>query len=914
MLKPLLLAGSATLALGTASAQIHQQPLTASSPMVGTGSDAAWGDLDPFWGDLDPFWGDLEGFWGDIEPFWGDLEGFWGDLEGFGGDTSGTWGDLEGFYGDLEGFWGDLEGFWDPTSQVVWSDAALDDVVSRFRLMTADADAIFGETVRTRHGASFDTALLDPLLARYGVAPDLTGLKDLAPNARARLFLDFYDALMDHSGRDRVDWWMGAVGWSPALAQDHAVRRQASVGVLDSTIAGSAQASTRLRYRGGYRNIQLDGRAHGAAVSSLIAAPHDGIGIMGVAPTARLLNYNPFDDTSTAGWGDITRGIGSLRRRGAHVVNASLGVEDRVVSSEWATVLGSTLLGADDVAVVKAAGNSGVQGQDSFWWDASANDALIVVGSVNVAGEISAFSNRPGDACFVTWSGCEDGDRLQDRFLVAPGELVLVDDGTGTGGTLRASGTSFAAPLVSGTIALMHNRWPWLENHAAATTDIVLSSARDLGAPGTDAVYGRGLLDIEAALSPLDFDDLYQVRGRGQGARRVALGDALLSEGGLRGFARSGVLVAFEDTGDTFRDFAIPLSDRTVGGRTRAAGDRRVATQSHLFGRLADWSSDQSALIHAGAGTLHGRGYALSFTQSQGSDGRIIGESVYRFDSGATLTLGSGAGLPTSLLFDNEADAGGARLSGTAGLLGFAQGGSYAGGTVPWGDATLSFAVTRTDQDTPLLGFDPDPTFAQTGEDAYGALGGAFALSRPLLGARVSLGYQRLAEANGVLGTQGSGALSLGRGATSDAVTADVVFPAAFGITTGFSATTARTRAGEQTGLLRVGDAGLVSTAFAARLAATNVLFAADALRLSVSQPLTAIGGDLYYEGLAITDRATGQRAFAATRLDASAAPMVAEASYRVGVFSERASLRALVGHDTASRESQVGMSLGVAF
>ena len=122
-----------------------------------------------------------------------------------------------------------------------------------------------------------------------------------------------------------------------------------------------------------------------------------------------------------------------------------------------------------------------------------------VVGSVDPLGAISSFSNQPGTACLLDNGVCSSGHHLYDRFMVAPGELILVSDGQG--GLERRSGTSFAAPLVSGAITLLHDRWPWLRNYPQETAQIILSSAKDLGAPGPDPVYGYGLLDANAAVT-----------------------------------------------------------------------------------------------------------------------------------------------------------------------------------------------------------------------------------------------------------------------------------------------------------------------------------------------------------------------------------------------------------------------------
>ena len=62
------------------------------------------------------------------------------------------------------------------------------------------------------------------------------------------------------------------------------------------------------------------------------------------------------------------------------------------------------------------------------------------------------------------------------------------------------SGTSMAAPHVSAAIAILKHEYPNLTG--AEIVDLLLTNATDLGASGTDDVYGVGLLNLDAATTP----------------------------------------------------------------------------------------------------------------------------------------------------------------------------------------------------------------------------------------------------------------------------------------------------------------------------------------------------------------------------------------------------------------------------
>jgi hypothetical protein len=439
--------------------------------------DPFGGDINPNAGDINPFRGDIDPFYGDISPFWGDINPFWGDINPFRGDIDPFWGDINPFYGDINPNSGDINPFTDTSVigdywlntgplwgdiNTAWSAAGSDDdqlelVSEQLVVMFNDARLVWDPAVMAYTGQGFDAAFLNPLLAEYGIdLDDEDSLEELDAYERSAFFLDWYDGLMAYSGMDRVDHWMPAVNWRPAITQDQGEGHDAIVGLLDTRISANDDNIAYLVNVGGY---QTSSHGHGAAVASLIAARHDGEGVMGIAPRATVLAYNPFDASGTANLADVTTGVQTLFVLVANVVNMSLGYPGFVFNQQMADIFTDASMRPyeGNTVFVIAAGNDGVtQTGDVNWAADAATDNLIFVGSVDPTETISFFSNRPGEACLVVGNVCNEEDKLKYRFIVAPGELLLASDNNG--GTTRVSGTSFAAPLVTGAISLIHDR------------------------------------------------------------------------------------------------------------------------------------------------------------------------------------------------------------------------------------------------------------------------------------------------------------------------------------------------------------------------------------------------------------------------------------------------------------------------
>lgn len=115
---------------------------------------------------------------------------------------------------------------------------------------------------------------------------------------------------------------------------------------------------------------------------------------------------------------------------------------------------------------------------------------IIVVVATDSQKVLAEYSNKCGVA--ANWCLAAPGGTYDDRV-----ERPIVS--TFTNGTYRAlQGTSMAAPHVAGAIAVLVEAFPTYT--PAQITNILFETAEDLGAPGIDAVYGRGFLRLDRAL------------------------------------------------------------------------------------------------------------------------------------------------------------------------------------------------------------------------------------------------------------------------------------------------------------------------------------------------------------------------------------------------------------------------------
>ncbi|WP_206340832.1 S8 family peptidase [Marinicauda algicola] len=241
---------------------------------------------------------------------------------------------------------------------------------------------------------------------------------------------------------------------------------------------------------------------HGTGVAGVIAAKKDDVVMHGVAFQSTILAIRAdsvgsceadggegctFSDSATAA------AIDHAVANGARIINLSLG-RDAELGDDASRTFAAMRRAADaGVLLVVAAGNQDEEETEpdaspgfpaTFVNDLEADGFAVAVGSVGSAKEISSFSNRAQGA--------------ENFYLVAPGEQIVAP-GVGPD-YFRFSGTSFAAPHVAGALALMLQAFPNLAGNTAL--QILFDTAEDLGDPGADSTYGRGLIDLAEAFKP----------------------------------------------------------------------------------------------------------------------------------------------------------------------------------------------------------------------------------------------------------------------------------------------------------------------------------------------------------------------------------------------------------------------------
>jgi subtilisin family serine protease len=228
---------------------------------------------------------------------------------------------------------------------------------------------------------------------------------------------------------------------------------------------------------------------HGTGVAGAIAAHAR---LMGSAPAARILAIRAFGKASSGAESTsfvILKGMDYAAAHGAQIVNMSFaGPKDALIERGIAALAGK------GIVMVAAAGNAGAKSPPLY---PAANANVIAISATDAQDKLFTASNRGGYIA-VAAPGV-------DVFLPAPEEKYQI-----------TSGTSFSAAYVSGLAGLMLERNPALKPEELRA--ILMKTARDLGSPGRDDLFGAGEADAFAAVSAVAAAPVAAISGPPAGA------------------------------------------------------------------------------------------------------------------------------------------------------------------------------------------------------------------------------------------------------------------------------------------------------------------------------------------------------------------------------------------------------------
>jgi hypothetical protein len=430
-----------------------------------------------------------------------------------------------------------------------------------------------------------------------------------------------------------VAWNAGATGTGVTIAVV-----DTGIDVDNPEFAGRLSASSTDLFAS--RN-QLDGTDdHGTQVALAAAAARNGTGVLGMAWNATIMAIRTDEPGSCVSDGnsaadgdcafnddDIARGVDHAAANGARIINLSLGGEGGATPLLQTAVRNATAAG---VLVVLAAGNDGFAQLEDFARQliAQGNGSVLVVGSVDENYQMSDFSNRAGAD--------------QQFYLAARGEDVCCTYKDGTlfvdpeGFVYVVSGTSFSAPQVSGAAALLAQAFPNLTG--AQIAEILLRTAFDAGDAGSDPVYGRGVMNVAAAMQPLGTT----VVPGGQGA--VSLGEAVLATSPAMGDALAPAILSTIITDEYDRAFTATLAASSGAARQRqvlhgalAGGQRTLGAASGNASmaftvddsgtvaplRLLPGQAEQARVLAASVAMQLARHTQMGFAYARGADGIV---------------------------------------------------------------------------------------------------------------------------------------------------------------------------------------------------------------------------------------------------------------------------------------------------
>ena len=265
------------------------------------------------------------------------------------------------------------------------------------------------------------------------------------------------------------------------------------VDAAHADLAGSWRGGTNSWYDpyGQHPTTPTDVNGHGSQTTGVIVGGEAGGTAIGVAPQAQWIGVKIFNDSGTATSTAIHLGYQWLldpdhnpaTPDAPNVVNNSWTMQPSGCALDFQPDL--RMLRAVGILPIFAAGNYGPTG--SSVPSPANNPEAVAVGGTTDSDALDPQSSVGPSACTGATSPA----------MTAPDTGIHTTDLFG--GYVDDTGTSVAAPHVTGAVALLLSALPSLKTSADAQQSVLQAGAHDLGPPGLDNAFGYGRLDVLAA-------------------------------------------------------------------------------------------------------------------------------------------------------------------------------------------------------------------------------------------------------------------------------------------------------------------------------------------------------------------------------------------------------------------------------
>jgi subtilisin family serine protease len=333
----------------------------------------------------------------------------------------------------------------------------------------------------------------------------------------------------------------------------------------------------------GYDLPVEDENGHGTHVAGIVAAAKNGTGMHGIAYDAELAvakitdtGYGNYYAISALNWAKqyediVAANLSSNTIYSSSYRNSITNRGNGIFTSSDATYGGSNYYNLENPATWAAAmpselvltvsaGNLSlgyVQNPATFATAVDADGNLLFDGRMLVVGNWNTSTStidgaQSGHVCKDYTVTCNDPYLTKDFYILAPGSQV---NSTYLNGEYKSmSGTSMAAPVVAGAVAIVHQLWPYMKGSNIA--QLLLQTADKTISGYDENTHGQGLLDLDQATRPVGE---LGISLTGRTGASVALSGSI-SVNGVDNSALSSIAAV----DDYDRDFTVDLSGANV--------------------------------------------------------------------------------------------------------------------------------------------------------------------------------------------------------------------------------------------------------------------------------------------------------------------------------------------------------------